>query len=52
VAYIKKGVGVCSQPIPGTQALALPNPHRIDNAVSPRQYVYTCLLPMAEVIGL
>jgi len=33
----KKGVGAVLQPILGTQALALPHPHRLDNAVSPRQ---------------
>ena len=31
----KKGVGVCSLPILDTQALALPNSHRIDNAHQP-----------------
>ena len=34
---MKKGVGAVLLPILGTQALALPHPHRIDNAVSPRQ---------------
>ncbi len=34
----KKGVGVCFYAHPGTTGLRIASPHRIDNAVSPRQY--------------
>ena len=34
----KKGVGACSSVHPGTLGLRIASPHRIDNAVSPRQH--------------
>ena len=34
----KKGVGVCFSAHPGTTGLRIASPHRIDNAVSPRQH--------------
>jgi len=34
----KKGVGACFSAYPGTTGLRIASPHRIDNAVSPRQH--------------